>query len=319
MEDCLRSSFPGASKVVATERVPLSSFHHLLESVQVKVSHGSGKVRNVRLFVRVYRGNISWSDLSSTNLVSREWHAWDLAQRMGLPLPTTLWTGWSGQNAVAVQLHLAGERLRHARGNSAVEHFAQLLAKIHSYRPDSKDQEQLVDARTGVLLSRLYDWASEAGDGYALGVVEELQRCFADIDQQPAVLLHGDCHLNNVISCGRRVTGIVDWEDCSYGDSRLDIALAHQHMQQVQTSGGWRRYIRFARKKTAFLKAYMAASGNRELGSLERWHDLIDARSLVVGSWLTQRAKSGLSHPPTTLRGWETMAKRARERLQKRY
>ncbi|MDF2593246.1 MAG: aminoglycoside phosphotransferase [Clostridia bacterium] len=40
-------------------------------------------------------------------------------------------------------------------------------------------------------------------------------------------LVHGDFHLGNILSDGKQVTGIVDWELSMYGDFMFDLAILH--------------------------------------------------------------------------------------------
>jgi hygromycin-B 4-O-kinase len=40
-------------------------------------------------------------------------------------------------------------------------------------------------------------------------------------------LVHGDFHLGNMLSDGKQVTGIVDWELSMYGDFMFDLAILH--------------------------------------------------------------------------------------------
>lgn len=47
-------------------------------------------------------------------------------------------------------------------------------------------------------------------------------------------LVHGDFHLGNMISDGRRVTGIVDWEMAMYGDFLFDVATIDMWTPELQ-------------------------------------------------------------------------------------
>jgi hygromycin-B 4-O-kinase len=40
-------------------------------------------------------------------------------------------------------------------------------------------------------------------------------------------LVHGDFSFNNILSDGRRITGVVDWQYCSAGDEVFDFATSH--------------------------------------------------------------------------------------------
>ncbi|MBS4196831.1 aminoglycoside phosphotransferase family protein [Lederbergia citri] len=47
-------------------------------------------------------------------------------------------------------------------------------------------------------------------------------------------LVHGDFHLGNIISDGKNITGIVDWEMAMYGDFMFDLANLHFWAPQLQ-------------------------------------------------------------------------------------
>ncbi len=47
-------------------------------------------------------------------------------------------------------------------------------------------------------------------------------------------LVHGDFHLGNMLTDGRTVTGIVDWEMAMYGDFVFDLATQHLWTPQLQ-------------------------------------------------------------------------------------
>jgi Ser/Thr protein kinase RdoA (MazF antagonist) len=40
----------------------------------------------------------------------------------------------------------------------------------------------------------------------------------------PEQLIHRDCHIGNLLSCGTEVTGIIDWDHLSLGPRILDLA-----------------------------------------------------------------------------------------------
>ncbi|MDF2716813.1 MAG: aminoglycoside phosphotransferase [Paenibacillus sp.] len=51
---------------------------------------------------------------------------------------------------------------------------------------------------------------------------------------QERYLVHGDFHLGNMLSDGRGITGIVDWEMAMYGDFMFDAAVLHLWVPQLQ-------------------------------------------------------------------------------------
>lgn len=59
-----------------------------------------------------------------------------------------------------------------------------------------------------------------------------VERCWAAADEllplcpEDRAFNHGDFSLDNVLSDGRRITGVVDWSNCLYGDPAWDVAWA---------------------------------------------------------------------------------------------
>mgnify|MGYP000105976794 CR=1 FL=1 len=68
-----------------------------------------------------------------------------------------------------------------------------------------------------------YDWGSVTGDDQVAdmaGRCAELARHCPDV----RALVHADFGSNNVLTDGRRITGVIDWSEAMYGDPLYDIA-----------------------------------------------------------------------------------------------
>lgn len=63
----------------------------------------------------------------------------------------------------------------------------------------------------------------------------ELKQHWPPKNQNPPVLLHGDIWNGNILWQGKKISGIIDWEDAWIGDPLLDIAGARS--DQVYTYG----------------------------------------------------------------------------------
>jgi len=89
--------------------------------------------------------------------------------------------------------------------------FGRVQAQIHAVSPPS---EFRLEAPAG--------WLSRAGSEHT-----ELAERAAALSPSTDALIHLDYHPLNVISDGRRVTGIVDWAGAAAGDPRADLARTY--------------------------------------------------------------------------------------------
>lgn len=56
----------------------------------------------------------------------------------------------------------------------------------------------------------------------------------ANYSPEKQFLVHGDFHFGNMLSDGRVITGIVDWELAMYGDFMFDLAVLHLWFPHLQ-------------------------------------------------------------------------------------
>ena len=89
--------------------------------------------------------------------------------------------------------------------------FGRAQAQIHAISPPSALREEAPAS-----------WLGRVGTEYA-GLVERV----AAFSPATDALIHMDYHPLNVISDGRRVTGIVDWAGAAAGDRRADLARTY--------------------------------------------------------------------------------------------
>lgn len=62
----------------------------------------------------------------------------------------------------------------------------------------------------------------------------------------PLVLLHGDLGNHNIFTDGERITQLIDWEDCLYGDPVFDLAFwatFHPERRHEWLLGGYREFV----------------------------------------------------------------------------
>ncbi len=70
---------------------------------------------------------------------------------------------------------------------------------------------------------------------------QAMKDAFQDLPEQ---LIHRDCHMGNLLSCGTEVTGIIDWDHLSLGPRILDLAyfavqIAKRQIHQPDKMAQW--------------------------------------------------------------------------------
>lgn len=311
---CLCTALDCAEDLQVISRTRVPSFHHDLEIVQVSLPAGGRQRRNIEVFVRIYRGRLCWSDVARCDLPEREWTAWKIAQRADIPLPRTVSSGWLDDTALAIQQRVPGKSLRKLGTLASMRDCGEILARLHQLEFGDEDRRHLADARLAPLLEQLTELATETGHALCQRAVRLLCMQAAAVDERTSVFLHGDFHPWNVLTEGREVTGVIDWEESSYGDPRLDLAMMDMYLRLCNRFDGWCRRRRNRQRADTFLSSYREASG-WDPGSLVFWKRLIDVRELVVGRWINHRAESQLPFPYTNPASWSHAAEQAARRV----
>ncbi|MEX2285490.1 MAG: phosphotransferase [Planctomycetaceae bacterium] len=297
-------------------RARIASFQHELETVHVALSNNDQQPQQIELFVRIYRGQICWCDVARCDLPEREWAAWRIAQRAGIPLPHTYWHGWFDDVAVAVQQKMPDKTLWQVRNPLLIRQSSELLATLHKAHVNEKDRAPLADMCLSSVLERLNECAAESRDDLSIRSVRFLRTRSADIQERPAVFLHGDYHPGNLFADGRRLTAVIDWEDSSCGDPRFDLATMDTYLRRCHGLGGWLRRKETNRLADLFLESYRDVTG-WNVGPLQFWKRLLDVGSVVVARWIKHRAKLGLPYPRTEPRIWYRVGNEAENRVRR--
>lgn len=71
---------------------------------------------------------------------------------------------------------------------------------------------------------RCFDWDAQRIDRPVVKSCLELCRALAAHCPEIRGLVHGDFGSNNVLTDGRRITGVIDWSEALYGDPLYDLA-----------------------------------------------------------------------------------------------
>lgn len=297
----LSAAFDNQPGWVVRKRENVPSFQQYLERIEIDWSEPSDKashdgIRCETVFLRVYRGFMSWWSLATLDLPQREQTAWRVAARAGVPVPETLWTMESPEIAVALQRLSPGQSLGGITMTDALETaLGQMLARLHRARIETTDRNHLPDITLAFLLPRLLSWAEEANADELAASAKRLQKQFSEeIVEQTAVFLHGDFHGGNVLvdPDSGNVTAVIDWEEAAYGDPRLDICVMESVLRR-----------RFNGAGQAFVAAYEEASGI-VVGQLKPWEELCGVRSRIVGAWVKEQVTRGNSLPTARPEAW---------------
>ncbi|CAA9560913.1 MAG: hypothetical protein AVDCRST_MAG88-1493 [uncultured Thermomicrobiales bacterium] len=174
-------------------------------------------------------------------------YAWRHFAAPALPVPRVVATGRNGDDQFAISERVAGERLESLP-----------LATRRALLPAALDAVDAI-GRADVGASRGYGpWGGDghgahrswrdflvaiienSGEGFYRDWHALFQDSFLERDVYEAVyrrllrlvvhcpedraLIHCDLHFDNILTDGRRITGVIDWANASYGDPLYDVA-----------------------------------------------------------------------------------------------
>ncbi len=140
----------------------------------------------------------------------------------GAPLGAEAWLVMDCLPGASLRTTLQGNPAPDTRSR-LLRAFGQVLAAIHA-TPAPPDLTQVGRPWLDRMLDKAaYNLAHYQVDG-SQELLEHLQNNRpADV---PAVLVHGDFTLDNVLVAGGAVSGVIDWSGGDWGDPRYDLALA---------------------------------------------------------------------------------------------
>jgi Ser/Thr protein kinase RdoA (MazF antagonist) len=155
----------------------------------------------------------------------------------GYPVPAILWHGMArGQWHVTVQNRLPGSRLTTLDGQ-LLEEVLQLIEKQADAAIPAGDRDF-----TSYIANVLFDdwdevWADAARAGAAAGplcarIRHWLQPVWG-LRLPPADYAHNDLNLSNILTDGRKITGVVDWDEFGLGSRALDLVVLALDCQQL--------------------------------------------------------------------------------------
>ncbi|MRG86101.1 phosphotransferase family protein [Salinibacillus xinjiangensis] len=218
----------------------------------------------------------------------REKHLMDIAKEQKVPVPhihsitehdqcTSMLMDWVEGNTILAELENHPE--------SAYQiglQFGQVHALIHRI-------EQPSDYKSSM------DWLTPS---------KQEANILAIIPQEKVTprLIHLDYHPLNVLTDGEHITGVIDWNNASFGDIRLDIARTYSIIQlngknhfrhkpnvMAQFQKGWMDgYEKFGTSISSMqnLKLFNAWAGQRMLRDLD--NHLSEQQQAEIEKWISQ-------------------------------
>jgi len=261
--------------------------------VTLQIDRDEAETKEVTVFVRIYRGQFSLWTLAAPDLPKRELTAWNVANRAGLPIPELLYLSQGDDFSVAIQSCLSGKSVGRVRNDAVIRHLAEILARLHCTAIDEQDTVRLPDVSLTKLLARIALWADESKDAKVIDHVNVIANQSTNIEERPGVLIHGDCHPDNFLSDGQKITAALDWEDSAIGDPRVDVAQMDKCLRRLGSND----------LADLFLRTYQDNVG-LELGPLTFWVELGRLRDQAIGSWMAHRLTHDLQLPPSNYSSW---------------
>lgn len=129
----------------------------------------------------------------------------------------------------------------------------------------------------------------------------ELRARLERIETAHAAVLHLDCHSDNILLTGGKVTGLLDWTNACVGDPRADIARTWSMLTRRAGTGVRGRAAAYASRIAAagWLRGYEQVAGPQ--------HDMLPFRiwalTGLVGTLRAEAASAGTDCDLTALEG----------------
>ncbi len=222
-----RSAFPNAQAFRIEEVKPLSSWHNRMTSFAGFWTDTEAVEHHESLILREYLG----TSLMGAPLAEREWQAWDLATRAGIPTPEVLSRGQATDGPFALIRRSPGKPPWPHPSAANIALAAQMLVGIHTIDLQGKECPAIPRWRLTDVVREYHRWASNSDNAKLLRAVEQVVEASDMVRELPSSLLHGDYHLENVLIDKTHITSVLDWEDSRVGDPRWDVAYTRRYLE----------------------------------------------------------------------------------------
>jgi aminoglycoside phosphotransferase (APT) family kinase protein len=182
-------------------------------------------------------------------------------------------------------------------GDALGERLGAELAKIHSVRPPLKDLEFLDVPETSPALVQVAQMRANLDRISEPRPALEFILTWLEDNAPPitrVVLCHGDFRTGNFMAEDGKLTGILDWEFCHWGDPHLDVGWFHARCWRF---GADAREAGGISSREAFTRGYNAQSGTPlDESQIPYWEILAAARWAVVALLQGERHITGGEH-----------------------
>jgi Ser/Thr protein kinase RdoA (MazF antagonist) len=170
----------------------------------------------------------------------------------------------------------------------AIANLTSQLASFDGPLPESEAYSKRLDEAINLFpaIARRLNWPAEVNA--ALELWPNIRSTLAEgVESVRAVPIHTDIWPPNVICWENQVTGIVDFDECSFGPSALDLCNALAEFPAFLSDKWDRGLVR------AILEGYMALQGE----SLHEFEDtVVPAMQAACMYWLACNALHGVSY-----------------------
>jgi aminoglycoside phosphotransferase (APT) family kinase protein len=284
----LHAAFPAHPGWTISNHQPIKSFQQQMDRLTL---HWPGTGETAEVIVRVYRSQLSWWTLITPDLPEREHAAWTTAAGGGVPVAPVLYRGRvADQHGVVIGVVRGAAHWNPT--STLVTSLAETLARLHGALVDEQARTHLPDCTLPALLLRLGVWVDEIGSEPLRRDLRAIDARLAALREQPAVLIHGDCHPGNILVEGDRVTAMVDWEEAGLGDPRIDICWLAAALRRHDTA-----------LSQQFLDRYVALTGFTT-DELQLWGEFLEVRYQIVRAWIMHALAQGRALPSANPEAW---------------
>ncbi|MEF3307789.1 aminoglycoside phosphotransferase family protein [Paenibacillus sp. GYB004] len=224
------------------------------------------------VFSFVYEGKdycVKFSDLAGAYETER--YVSDLLSGQGIPFPKCLVLGNTGQLAYVIMERIAGRNLGDCTEEEQLHQLPELIGILASLadvevgsttgygwiRPDGNGSYESwkdfvvafnSEDQTGTFWENWHDlYRTSCLERDVFEEIYNRLMAYVPYNESHRGFIHGDFHQWNMLSDGKRITGIIDG-NCMYGDCLVDLAILDRHMPRSGVIQTYQDYLTKAGK-----------------------------------------------------------------------
>lgn len=246
----------------------------------------------MKLHLRLSHGRFSLWKGTDTNKTTREFSALRLAYQHGIPVPFAFTYGpgrtpfgypYIIMDAGDGAFWWENEKGFVSQQEEIIDDFAQRIAQIHAQITPQNPLIPPIFVSDVITLIRQH--LEQQEDETALGWLRNCADQLGDVETLPAVLLHGNLHLDAIMMRNGAIRALTGWEHAAIGDPRWDIAQASLSLQQAGDRALANRFI-----------ARYTEQVDWSTTPIEVWEGLIALRNYALSGWLRSLDATGFQN-----------------------